>query len=180
MGYEVVGVDKIARPGVIQTDVTEFDKVMELFRHAKPDAVIHLAAISGSTGKNEIEQSLRQPQLNFETNVIGTVGICEACRLTGVRTVIYMSSFAVYGRTDRDRLPITPETPVSLKHAYATSKYMGELAVRTYSEDFGLKSVIFRAPFVSGEHQNEKNVLLEFIESAIQGNDLIIYGKESM
>jgi nucleoside-diphosphate-sugar epimerase len=175
--HQVIGTDKMALTGSIQADITNFEQVDTLFKKVRPDAVIHLAAISGSTGKNEIEQSLRQAHLNFLTNAQGTVNICEACRLNGVRRLIYMSSFAVYGRTGRDRLPITPSTPVSLEHAYATSKYMGELAVRTYSSDFGIKSAVFRAPFVAGEHQNERNVLLEFIESAVLGQDLIIYGK---
>ena len=175
--HQVTGTDKVAVAGGEQVDITDFEQLDALFKHLRPDAVIHLAAISGSTGKNEIEQSLRQAHLNFLTNAQGTANICEACRLNDVKRLIYMSSFAVYGRTDRDRLPITPSTLVALEHAYATSKYMGELAVRTYSNDFGIKSVVFRAPFVAGEHQNERNVLLEFIQSAVLGQDLIIYGK---
>ncbi len=177
LGYDVIGTDKVPKPGLIQADITNFVQIKKVIHQTKPDAIVHLAAISGSTGKNEIEQSLRQAKMNFEVNSQGTINICEACRLLNVRKLIYMSSFAVYGRTDSDRLPITPDTPVSLKHAYANSKYMGELAVKTYSEDFGLKSAIFRAPFVAGEHQNERNVLLEFILSAQKGEDLVIFGQ---
>ena len=177
LGHEVIGTDKVPAPGSIHADITNFVRVKEVIQQTKPEAIVHLAAISGSTGANEIEQSLRQAKMNFEVNSQGTVHICEACRLLDVRKLIYMSSFAVYGRTGPDRLPITPDTPVSLKHAYANSKYMGELAVKTYSEDFGLRSVVFRAPFVAGEHQNERNVLLEFIQSAQINESLVIYGQ---
>ena len=177
MGHEVVGTDKVEKEGLVQADITDFVQIKDIIQRTKPDAVVHLAAISGSTGKNEIEQSLRQAKQNFEVNSQGTVNICEACRLHSVGKIIYMSSFAVYGRTGPDRLPITPDTPISLRHAYANSKYMGELAVRTYCEDFGIKSVIFRAPFVAGERQNERNVLLEFIQSAQHGEDLVIFGQ---
>jgi UDP-glucose 4-epimerase len=176
-GYETIGTDKTMAPNLIQTDITDLKGVLQLFDRVKPDAVVHLAAISGSTGKNEAEQSLRQPQENFNVNILGTANICEASRKTGVKEIIYMSSFAVYGRTLKDRLPISPSTPVLLEHAYANSKYMGELVVKTYSQDFGLKSTIFRAPFVSGEYQRERSVLMEFIESASQGKDLVIFGK---
>ncbi|MEM3191228.1 MAG: NAD(P)-dependent oxidoreductase, partial [Candidatus Parvarchaeota archaeon] len=142
----------------------------------RPDAVVHLAAISGTTGKNEAEQSLRQPLLNFRVNVLGTANICEACRTHGARKLIYMSSFAVYGRTEKDRLPITEKTPTSPEHAYAVSKLAGEEVVRTYSKDFGIKSAIFRAPFIVGEYQKEKNVLREFIECAEVGKSLVIHG----
>ncbi len=175
-GFDVVGTDKLAGSGIITADVTDLTQVLKVFSESRPDAVIHLAAISGSTGKNEVEQSLRQPHSNFLVNVLGTVNICEACRLTDVKKLLYMSSFAVYGRTGKDRLPITEETPVALEHAYAKSKYMGELVVRTYSQDFKLKSAIFRAPFIVGENQNEMNVVKEFIHSALNDGELVVFG----
>ena len=177
LGHDVIGTDKVKKEELVLADITDFLQIKDAIQRTKPDAIVHLAAISGSTGKNEIEQSLRQAKQNFEVNSQGTVNICEACRLLNIGKIIYMSSFAVYGRTGPDRLPITPDTPISLKHAYANSKYMGELVVRTYSEDFGIKSAVFRAPFVAGEHQNERNVLLEFIQSAQRGEDLVIFGK---
>ena len=175
--YAISQTDKEIKPNVIQTDITYLDQVLMLFERTKPEVVIHLGAISGSTGKNEAEQSMRQPQENFNVNVLGTANICEASRKTGVREIIYMSSFAVYGRTLKDRLPVSPSTSVYLEHAYANSKYMGELVVKTYAKDFGLKATIFRAPFVSGEHQRERSVLMEFIESASHGMDLVIFGR---
>jgi UDP-glucose 4-epimerase len=175
-GFDVIGTDRVAGSSIISADITDLAQVLKVFSASRPDAVIHLAAISGSTGKNEVEQSLRQPHSNFLVNVLGTVNVCEACRLTGVKKLLYMSSFAVYGRTGKDRLPITEETPVALEHAYATSKFMGELAVKTYSGDFGIKSAIFRAPFIVGENQNEMNALKEFIHSALNDGELVVFG----
>jgi nucleoside-diphosphate-sugar epimerase len=64
----MVGTDKNSVRGIIQADITNFEQLNALFRHVEPDAVIHLAAISGSTGKNEIELSLIQAHLNFLAN----------------------------------------------------------------------------------------------------------------
>ncbi|HEV2139020.1 MAG TPA: NAD(P)-dependent oxidoreductase [Nitrososphaerales archaeon] len=175
-GFDVAGTDQTALKGILQADITELEQIAAVIERTKPDAVIHLAAISGTTGKNEAEQSLRQPILNFRVNVLGTANICEACRIRSVRKLIYMSSFAVYGRTEADRLPITEKTPTSTEHAYAVSKLGGEEVVRTYSNDFGIKSAIFRAPFIVGEHQKEKNVLREFVECAEGGKSLVIHG----
>lgn len=175
-GHDVIATDKVVDSGIVQTDITDLEAVLRLFDQAKPDAVVHLAAISGSTGKNEIEQSLRQAHQNFQVNTLGTANVCEASRKSGVKKLIYMSSFAVYGRTGPDRLPITPDTPISLEHAYATSKYAGELVVRNYSEDFGISSTIFRTPFVVGEFQKERNVVKEFIEAAVGGEELVTFG----
>lgn len=175
-GLEVVGTDQVASNEVLPADITELQQVVTVIERVKPDAVIHLAAVSGATGKNEAEQSLRQPHLNFRVNVLGTANICEACRTHGIRKLIYMSSFAVFGRTEQDRLPITERTPTNTEHAYAVSKLAGEEVVRTYSKDFEIKSAIFRAPFIVGEYQKERNVLREFIECAIGGKNLVIYG----
>lgn len=176
-GHEVIGTDLLEANGVKKTDITNFEALNELVAKEKPEAVIHLAAVSGSTGKNEIEQSLRQAYQNFRVNTLGTVNICEASRRNGVKKLVYMSTFAVYGRTGPERLPITPETPVSLEHAYAHSKYAGELGVRNYSADFGVKSVIFRTPFIVGERQRERNAVREFIETAMDDGELVVFGE---
>lgn len=175
-GFDVIGTDKVPGDGIIDADLINLAQVLKVFSESRPDAVIHLAAISGSTGKNEVEQSLRQPHANFLVNVLGTINVCEACRLTGAKKLLYMSSFAVYGRTGKGRLPITEETPIALEHAYATSKYLGELVVKTYSEDFDIKSVVFRAPFIVGENQNEMNVVKEFLHSASNDGELVVLG----
>jgi UDP-glucose 4-epimerase len=175
-GYEVAGIDLAAKEGVLNVDITDYQSLERTMVRERPEAVVHLAAISGTTGKNEIEQSLRQPHLNFKVNAYGTANVCEACRTAGVNRLVYMSTFAVYGKLEKERLPITERTPTSAHHAYAVSKLMGEDIVRTYSEDFGLKSVIFRAPFIAGEHQKERNVLREFVEAAIADRELVIFG----
>ena len=78
-GFDVIGTDVAASNGVLPADITELQQVITVIEKVRPDAVIHLAAISGTTGKNEAEQSLRQPLLNFRVNVLGTANICEAC-----------------------------------------------------------------------------------------------------
>ena len=176
-GHEVIGTDKLEAPNVVTTDITEMNQVAQLFDKIKPEAVVHLAAISGSTGKNEAEQSLRQPHLNFAVNALGAANICEACRLKGVQSLVYMSSLAVYGRTGPDRLPITESTQISLEHAYATSKYLGELVAQTYASDFGIKVAIFRTPFIVGEGQKERNLLKEFIEAGVANQELLLFGR---
>ena len=85
LGHDVIGTDKVTKPGLIQADITNFVQIREVIQQTNLEAIVHLATISGSTGKNEIEQSLRQAKTNFEVNSQGTVHICEACRLLNVR-----------------------------------------------------------------------------------------------
>ena len=64
LGHDAIGTDKVTTPGLIPVDVTNFVQIKEVIQQTKPEAIVHLAAISGSTGKNEIEQSLRQAKMN--------------------------------------------------------------------------------------------------------------------
>jgi UDP-glucose 4-epimerase len=176
-GHDTVGIDKVPTDGLTQVDITDFEQVTATLENLRPEAIIHLAAISGATGKNETEQSLRQPYLNFHVNTLGTLNLCEACRSKRIQRFVYMSTFAVYGKTQEDRLPITEKTETKAEHAYGVSKLMGENIVRTYSEDFAIKSIIFRTPFVVGEYQKERNVVRELVESAMNGQELLIYGE---
>ena len=178
-GLDVSGTDKEGAEGILRADITDLLKLLKVFEFVRPDAVIHLAAISGSTGKNEAEQSLRQPYLNFHVNSLGTLNVAEACRMMNVPSIVYLSTFAVYGRIPRERLPINEETQTNPEHAYAVSKLEGEETLRTYSSDFGITTTIIRAPFVVGEHQRERNVVREFIDSASKGQDLLIFGDGS-
>jgi nucleoside-diphosphate-sugar epimerase len=179
LGLEAVGTDKTGSAGIEAADITDKAQLLHVVNQVKPDAVLHLAAISGSTGKNEAEQSLRQPHLNFSVNAFGTLNVVEVCRILQVKNILYMSTFAVYGRVAKENLPITENTPTSPEHAYAISKLQGEQIVQSYSIDYGLKSVIIRAPFIVGERQLERNVVQEFIESARMGKPLVIYGSGS-
>ena len=176
-GHEVTATDKLSGNGLSQVDLMDFAKVNKLIGDSRIEAVVHLAAISGTTGKNEVEQSMRQPYLNFLVNTMGVTNVCEACRLHEVKKIIYLSTFAVYGKLDPDRLPIREETPVKPEHAYGVSKLLGEEVLRTYSSDFGISSTIFRAPFIVGPFQKEKNVLRELLESATKDQNLKIFGR---
>lgn len=180
-GHSVFGLDRnpSSDSRVRSVDLTSLAGVTGLFEEVRPEAVIHLGAVTGATGENEIEQSMRQAYTNFSVNTLGTANVCEAARVTGVRRLIYASSFATYGRTGRDRLPITESTPVELHHAYANSKYAGELVVNTYAQDFGIRAAAFRLPFIVGERQKEKNALREFINAAEAGGELLVFGDGS-
>jgi nucleoside-diphosphate-sugar epimerase len=54
---------------------------------------------------------------------------------------------------------------------------MGELVIKTYTEDFGLKGIIFRTPFIVGEGLRERNLLKEFIERAVLDEELVLFGE---
>src|SRR6185437_3848117 len=65
-------------------------RIFDVCRGEKIDAIIHTAALVG------LETSLSQPLTTYQTNVMGTVNVCEVARQTSVAKLIYISSNAVY------------------------------------------------------------------------------------
>src|SRR6202011_1260410 len=76
---------------VHDVDLRDGEKVAEVFRREKFDAVAHMAARAG------VRPSIQQPQLYYDTNVGGTLHLLEGARMSGVQRFIFASSSSVYG-----------------------------------------------------------------------------------
>ena len=72
-------------------DVRDRDALIRAVRDTKPDIVLHLAA------QPIVRLSYREPALTYETNVMGTVNILEAVRLTeSVKSFVNVTTDKVY------------------------------------------------------------------------------------
>src|SRR3977135_4504381 len=76
---------------VHHVDLRENAAVRTLFHANKFDVTAHLAARPG------VGPSILHPQLYYDTNVLGTLHLLEAARVTGVERFIFASSSSVYG-----------------------------------------------------------------------------------
>lgn len=177
-GYEVRVLDNLSR-GSLESIRDVLDGVELLIKDIRDyeavsgavsgvDSVIHLAALT------DVEESLREPFLYNEVNVVGTLNLAKASRR--VDSFIYVSSSAVYG--DPVRIPIAEDHPVCPKSPYGASKASGELYLAAYSRVYGFRSVILRLFNVYGPRQSKSysGVVVEFISRALRGEPLVIYG----
>jgi CDP-glucose 4,6-dehydratase len=78
--------------GELAIDIRDAPAVHEAVLSARPEIVLHLAA------QPMVRYSLREPALTFAVNVLGTVNVLEAIRLTGdsVRAVVVVTSDKCY------------------------------------------------------------------------------------
>jgi dTDP-glucose 4,6-dehydratase len=90
--------------------------------------------------------------------------------------VLLLSSFSVYGRLGPERLPVNEATPFAPDTPYGQSKLMAEQLISMYSLNYGLSGIVFRAPLICGENQEEMNALREFVDSALRGDPIKVYG----
>lgn len=122
----------------VYLDITEKEKVLELFHNVKPDVVFHCAAVIKSNSLTLLRR----------VNVGGTANILEASLNEGVKRVVYLSSVAVV--SGNKKLPLKEDFPYKATNLYGVSKIEAELVVERYRKE-GLRISILRPCFVYGE-----------------------------
>jgi nucleoside-diphosphate-sugar epimerase len=71
---------------VVQRDVRDLPSLIEAIQKHKCDTVIHTAGLIGGKVANPIYSGL-------QINVMGTINVAEAVRLTGVKRLVQISTF---------------------------------------------------------------------------------------
>ncbi|WOD18670.1 GDP-mannose 4,6-dehydratase [Paraburkholderia kirstenboschensis] len=118
------GRDERETPTRLRLDITSPENCRRVIETARPDYIVHLAAIS-FVGHDD-------PLDFYRVNVIGTLNLLEACAATGhtPRKVLIASSANVYGNVTSDAIDESfPLTPVN---HYAASKAAMETMVHTW------------------------------------------------
>jgi len=139
--------------------------VVELFQAERPEVVNHHAA------NPSVSLSVRLPDLDARQNILGTVNLLEAARLSGVGKFVYISSGgAMYGNPQR--LPVDEEHPANPVSPYGLSKHTGERYVRVYGSEHGLRWTSLRYANVYGPRQDpfgEAGVISVFCQNLLDG-----------
>lgn len=101
------------------------------------DTVFHLAAqtIVGIANRNPIS--------TFETNIMGTWNLLEACRRSPrVKQIVVASSDKAYG--DQEQLPYDETMPLKGSYPYDVSKSCADLICQTYFKTYSLPLCVTR------------------------------------
>lgn len=110
---------------------------------SNPDVIFHLAA------HIDVRRSVADPMFDARTNVLGTVNICEAANLAGVRRIVYAASGGSrYGAPLR--LPADEQSSLAPESPYAVSKIAGELYLQAYAHMYGITPICLALSNVYG------------------------------
>lgn len=134
------------------------------------DVVFHLAA------KTSVAESMHCPDGYYQVNSEGTLIALEEAARQNVKKFIFSSSASVYG--DDPQCPKIEHMAAMPKSPYAETKLVGE---RLCAEFEGrLQTVCLRYFNVYGARQDPNSsysgVVTTFIQNALKGNPLKIYG----
>jgi UDP-glucose 4-epimerase len=100
------------------------------------DSCLHFAALKA------VGESMEQPARYFDNNVSGTITLLEGLQRSGVGRVVFSSSAAVYGSTDRH--PIDEATPLHPESVYGETKALVERVLHWFDVTLGVRSVSLR------------------------------------
>lgn len=136
-------------------------------------AVVHLAAVAS------VQASVEDPVGTHQSNLVGTLNICEAMREAGIRRVVFASSAAVYGNNG-DGEAIDEETPKAPLTPYAADKLASEHYLDFYRRQHGLEPVVFRFFNIYGPRQDPSSpysgVISIFTERALKQQPITVFG----
>lgn len=159
-------------------DIRDRKHLMDVIEKTQPEVVFHLAA------QPIVRDSYKNPVYTYETNVMGTVNMCEAVRLNPcVKSFLNVTTDKVYKNNEwewgyREIEPLDGYDP------YSNSKSCSELVTHSYINSF-YKDVdvavsTARAGNVigGGDFANDR-IIPDCVRAAQTGNDIVVRNPHS-
>ncbi len=179
-GHEVVVVDDLStgrrsnlnpQAKFFQVDIRS-PQMREIFEAERPEVISHHAA------QMDVRRSMVEPIFDADVNILGSIKLLELAREFGTRKFIHISSGgAAYG--EPVYLPCDEDHPVRPLCPYGASKYIFELYLYMYKENYGQDYSVLRYPNVYGPRQDphgEAGVVAIFSGQMLQGKPVTING----
>ena len=132
------------------------------------DTVFHLAALIG------IPYSYVSPRSYIETNVGGTLNVCQAALAEGTRRVLVTSTSEVYGSALY--VPIDEKHPRQPQSPYSASKMGADAIALSFHNSFGLPVSIVRPFNTYGPRQSARAFIPTVITQIAAGAEKIRVG----
>ena len=186
--HEVVALDNLSKghrealpdgAGFVKGDVLDAGRLTRVL-DAGFDGVLHFAALS------LVGESVEQPKRYYRTNVLGTLNLLEAMRISGVPRLVFSSTAAVYG--EPEEVPITEDAPTRPTNPYGGSKLAADAMIGAYAGAHGLSATSLRYFNVAGsgaggrfgeDHHPETHLIPLVLEAAAgRRGSVSIYGTD--
>ncbi len=153
----------------IEADIRDAHAMRDLFETQKFDRVMHLAAMGN------VRYSVEHAQEYTAVNIVGTVNLLEAARLSGTRYFVFASTSSAYGNAP---IPFVETQPVAQPLApYPATKIACEVMAHTYHVAFGMKCTGLRFFNVYGPRGRPDMMPYEFTRKISAGETLCIFAE---
>ena|SRR5436190_4180703 len=133
------------------------------------DVVFHLAALIA------IPYSFTAAESFVDTNVKGTLNVCQAARARGVRRLVHLSTSEVYGTARY--VPIDEGHPLSPQSPYSATKVGADAIALSFFHAFELPVVVARPFNTYGPRQSARAVIPTIITQLAAGGGEVRLGE---
>ena len=212
--YHIINLDKLTYAGnlanlkdienepnytFVKADISDYERMTELFQQYDIDGVIHLAA------ESHVDRSIKDPFTFARTNVMGTLSLLQAAKnhwngdWNGKR-FYHISTDEVYGALELTHPegiepPFTTTASSGEHHLaygedffyettkydphspYSASKASSDHFVRAYHDTYGMPTIITNCSNNYGPYQFPEKLIPLFINNICQQKPLPVYGK---
>jgi len=168
---------EVARPnlalGETIADISVEGVLDNIFASVKPDIVIHLAA------QALVHSSYKAPINTYFSNVVGTLRVLEACRLTyRPRAVLIITTDKVYRNADQG-LAFSESDALGGNDPYSASKACCEIIVESYRKSFfhvgNINIGVARAGnVIGGGDWSEDRLIPDALRAFAKGENVIL------
>ncbi len=160
-------------------DIRDLAHLKRVFQEVQPEFVIHMAA------QPIVRASYEEPVYTYETNVMGTVHVCECVRNThSVRSFLNVTTDKVYRNPDMGRA-FSEEDELDGYDPYSNSKSCSELVTHSYTRAFlaerGVRVSTARAGNVIGGGDFARDrIIPDCARAAMAGQPLMLRNPDSV
>ena len=175
--YELSGIDNEITSYI--ADIRNADKLKAVFEKHQPQIVFHLAA------QPLVRDSYEMPVYTYDTNVMGTVNVCECVRLFPcVKSFLNVTTDKVYENEDLS-VSFTEDMKLDGFDPYSNSKSCSELVTHSYKKSFfdnmDVAVSTARAGNVIGGGDFAKDRLVpDCVRAVLSGQEIIIRNPASI
>ena len=163
----------------IQGNILDKKKMEETLAKFSPRVIFNFAA------ESHVDNSINDPHLFVETNVLGTNNLLTATlsywnNLKGLERdqfrFVQISTDEVFGSLKKSAPPVTEKSPFKPNNPYAASKAGGDHLVRAYNKTYGLPTLVTHSSNNFGPRQYSEKLIPLVINRALSNKSIPIYG----
>lgn len=162
-------IDCLSQVEVLNGDIRDAHYCKHITQNV--DIIFHLAALIA------IPYSYVAPESYVDTNIKGTLNICQAAMENGVRRVIHTSTSEVYGTAKY--VPIDEKHPLQPQSPYSASKIAADAMAMSFFNSFDLPITVARPFNTYGPRQSARAVIPTIITQIASGMKEIKLGDVS-
>lgn len=165
---------------VIKVDLVDKNKLNQVLKKHKPQAVIHMAADS------LVGESMQKPEKYFQNNVLNGLNLLEEMVVNKIKYLVFSSSASVYG--EPKKMPIEENDKIKPTNIYGQTKYLFEKLMEYFDKNYDLKFISLRYFNAAGadpsgkigeDHRPETHLIPNILKVALgQKKYLEIYGND--